>query len=320
MIINTLLTGSTGNSTIVLLGDDPATDPFLIIDLGLSMKRMKREVIRAGMFEETDATAPTVLKQLFSDRCLGILLTHLHGDHLHKCWVNKGFFGVKAYALPWNIEECDCDKTREALTPFKWKSLGLPTMNRNEVSSVNPKDEVMYRSTTSEVNIWPRMVDHDFEGSAAWRIFHEGVKECPILQQYDLDADWRQVTPDQAYVHVTDLGCVNSDLLELVEGCDTLALEFNYDHSRIDLGREERGNHWADRVESSDGHLSNQDAAALVEYCKPRKVVVLHRSGLCNSKELVLASLAEVGYDGEVVVGEQDRQTGWVGVGATNAE
>jgi hypothetical protein len=98
--------------------------------------------------------------------------------------------------------------------------------------------------------------------------------------------------------YVADLGCWTPELAQALADVDLLALEFNHD-----VGMEYasgRSRHLIHRVLGDDGHLSNEQAAALllevIRRSTPgrlRHVVQLHLSRDCNRARLALAVAEE---------------------------
>ncbi|MCA8957952.1 MAG: MBL fold metallo-hydrolase [Planctomycetes bacterium] len=108
----------------------------------------------------------------------------------------------------------------------------------------------------------------------------------------------------------TDLGCADGAIAEVFVQLDALLLEFNYEPELL-----ERGPYPAQlraRVASDTGHLSNQQAAALLQgLAHPglRRVWVGHVSERNNRPELALAAARSVlpaGARTEVVLATQD--------------
>jgi phosphoribosyl 1,2-cyclic phosphodiesterase/uncharacterized protein (DUF433 family) len=91
--------------------------------------------------------------------------------------------------------------------------------------------------------------------------------------------------------YAADLGCWDDDLADALAGVDLLALEFNHD---IELEKSSgRGARLIARVLGDEGHLSNDQAAALVRAVLGRSppgrlqhLVQLHLSQECNRPEL----------------------------------
>ncbi len=102
-----------------------------------------------------------------------------------------------------------------------------------------------------------------------------------------------------AVAHASDLGCWDADLVPHLADVDLLALEFNHD---VALQRRSgRPYHLIRRVLGDHGHLSNEQAAALVAHTLERSepgrlqhLVQLHLSQECNRPELAQAAVRGV--------------------------
>jgi phosphoribosyl 1,2-cyclic phosphodiesterase len=126
--------------------------------------------------------------------------------------------------------------------------------------------------------------------------------------------------------YVADLGCWDDDLAEALCDVDLLALEFNHD-----VGMEcasGRTPHLIARVLGDEGHLSNVQAAELLQAVlrrstpgRLRHVVQLHLSRDCNHPSLAAgaarAALAELAHAGEVHTASQDRVCTTIELGTT---
>lgn len=89
---------------------------------------------------------------------------------------------------------------------------------------------------------------------------------------------------------VTDLGHVPRGLAEHVAGCQALLLESNHDPAMLAAGP--YPDFLKRRIASRNGHLSNEQAAALLATLGPdtRDVVLMHLSTRCNVPMLALAA------------------------------
>lgn len=90
----------------------------------------------------------------------------------------------------------------------------------------------------------------------------------------------------------TDLGMATAVVRRRLRDCDVLILEANHD---VEMARQS-GRPWSlvSRILGRQGHLSNEQAAELLgEVAGPRLRVVMpaHRSGDCNTPELVMHAL-----------------------------
>lgn len=108
----------------------------------------------------------------------------------------------------------------------------------------------------------------------------------------------------------TDLGHANPEVVEALAGCDYLGLETNHDPGLLRSGPYPA--HLKRRIQSSRGHLSNRDAAALLERLatgRLKHLFALHLSETNNRPALARAALTEsirrLGLDVPVTVVEQ---------------
>lgn len=110
----------------------------------------------------------------------------------------------------------------------------------------------------------------------------------------------------------TDLGCVTSDLVDLLHGVAVLAIESNY--CPILQERSARPAFLKQRIMGATGHLSNEQSARAAGLIEPREhAVLLHLSRECNTPELARREHAGGGY--AITVSEQARATPWIGAG-----
>jgi hypothetical protein len=119
-----------------------------------------------------------------------------------------------------------------------------------------------------------------------------------------------------ALAYAADLGSWDAPLVEALADVDLLALEFNHDVAmELDSGRDPR---LIARVLGDDGHLSNDQATALLRAvlgCSPpgrlRWLVQLHLSRQCNRPRLALRtaaeSLANLQVDVQIHTAAQDK-------------
>lgn len=112
---------------------------------------------------------------------------------------------------------------------------------------------------------------------------------------FRLDINHSQHGRQGSVGYFADLGCWNHDLAAHFSDCDALAIEFNHDvKMTLDSGRHPA---LIERNLSNDGHLSNAQAATLLESIlkipasfRLKNLVQLHLSDQCNSPELAQAT------------------------------
>ena len=145
----------------------------------------------------------------------------------------------------------------------------------------------------------------DFERA---RLFRPYVGERPIA----ISANWqcrpfrvrhdggatfgfRFESSQSAFAYAADLGCWDNGVLERLRNVELLALEFNHDPEL--LQQSSRPPWLVRRILGDEGHLSNAQAAALVDEIlkqsapnRLKQLVLLHISRECNSSELAAAS------------------------------
>ena len=179
-----------------------------------------------------------------------VVLTHTHSDHWNKFALQHlRSLGIPLYLHPQHREYL---KDCDAFVPLQ--AAGL----LREYLPAFPFELGPIRATAIRVC-------HDSEPTLAFRFDTE---------------DW-------AYGHASDLGCIDEHLIDLFEGIDALGLEFNHDVPM--QRRSKRPRFLVERVLSDDGHLSNEQAAALLgtgEFCNLQAVIQLHLSRECNTPEL----------------------------------
>lgn len=94
----------------------------------------------------------------------------------------------------------------------------------------------------------------------------------------------------------TDLGYATRLVIDSLQGLDGLLLEANYDE---ELLQQDSKRPWSvkQRIASRHGHLSNNDAAALLQQLvheKLQHVALGHLSADCNKEDLALAAINRV--------------------------
>lgn len=95
-------------------------------------------------------------------------------------------------------------------------------------------------------------------------------------------------TPDLTFVSMTDVGCMTEALFEKIKEADYMILEANHE---VDLvHKSHRSITYKQRVLSSFGHLSNNDAIDTIEkmvQLNLKKVLFAHLSEECNDVEVL---------------------------------
>lgn len=195
-------------------------------------------------------------------RIRAVVLTHTHGDH----WNNRVFAQLLRMRIPVWCHAEHLDVLRRHCKSFA-------AMHRAKLFHVYHADSTFRLSSF----LWcqPLAVQHDsgatfgfrFDGRA--NLFHSG---------------W-------SLGYVADLGIWDDALADSLTNVDLLALEFNHD---VAMQRASGRSAWLiDRVLGDHGHLSNEQAAALVSDVlrrsapgRLRRLVQLHLSRQCNRPHL----------------------------------
>jgi len=122
---------------------------------------------------------------------------------------------------------------------------------------------------------------------------------------------YRFESSGQAAGVATDTGVLTPEAAEALAGVDILGIESNHDALMLERGP--YPGFLKRRIRSHAGHLSNEDAAAVLECVasnRLRHVFALHRSRTNNTADLAHAALAQraaaLGLDVGVTVAEQD--------------
>jgi len=98
----------------------------------------------------------------------------------------------------------------------------------------------------------------------------------------------------QRFGLLTDLGHVFAGLQEVLHSLDAVLIESNYDDEMLIHGPYPQ--HLKNRIAGKRGHISNEDAARLLDGCQPSQlqwVCLGHLSALNNSPEIALAAHRE---------------------------
>lgn len=223
-------------------------------------------------------------------RIQAVLLTHTHGDH----WNDRVFAHLLRLRIPvW------CHAEHHAA--LRLHSSSFAAMQRARLfRTFETGRELML---TSLVRCRPLAVRHDSGATFGFRF--DGVASL--------------FHPGWALGYLSDLGCWDDTLADDLADVDLLALEFNHD---VGLQRGSgRPQHLIDRVLSDEGHLSNEQAAALLSAVEQRskpgrlgRVVQLHLSRQCNRPALAHQAAWQVlvghGSSAAIETAEQDRPSG----------
>ena len=176
------------------------------------------------------------------DEIEAVLLTHEHTDHVS---------GLPAWIRHHpDVPVFASYGTYEGLSREKI----FPRLQKGVFELVRPRERI----SAAGFDLLPVPTSHDTPGSLAWRGDRDG----------------------SSFAVITDLGCWTEDLAQDMEGVSVLCLEANHDIRMLETGPYPYPLKL--RIESSSGHLSNDDAAALLTR--------LWHDGL---KEVLLAHLSQ---------------------------
>ena len=113
---------------------------------------------------------------------------------------------------------------------------------------------------------------------------------------------------------LTDTGYITPHIRKRLAGCDAIAVEFNHDLDSLRSGP--YPTYLKERIASSLGHLSNDQAARLmadVEHPGLQWIAALHLSGKNNTPTMVRETLARsLPRECPLHIATQDRPTGWI--------
>ncbi len=210
-----------------------------------------------------------------------VLLSHVHADH----WKERSLRFLRQNKIPFYCHadhEADLTRLTPALTHLRANNLLRYYHHDTDVS------------LASGLSFRALRVSHDSHPTCGFRI--DG--------------------PTGALGYVTDLGCWQPSLAEALADVDVLAVEFNHDVAmEKGSGRDPL---LIERVLGDAGHLSNEQAAALVREVlarsqpgRVRHLVQLHLSRHCNSPSLAQKAarqmLKELGERVNVHTAQQDQ-------------
>ena len=199
-----------------------------------------------------------------------VILTHTHGDH----WKEKTFNHLLKHHIPLFCHGYHRDYLMTASFTFpKMEAKGL-------VHSYEAGRELLFGC---RLRCLPLSLHHDDRATFGFR--------------FDIAADGDQSA--QAVAYLADLGCWDHELERALKEIDLLALEFNHD---VTMERNSnRSEHLIERVLGDYGHLSNEQAAELLDtilqHSAPKRLqhlVQLHVSRECNRTMLAVQAARTV--------------------------
>jgi phosphoribosyl 1,2-cyclic phosphodiesterase len=172
-------------------------------------------------------------------------------------------------------------------TPGTWRAVGAPEIPRLRLLSGQGQ---VVRIDGIRIRSYP--------------VPHDAREPC----QFVLEADGRRLGM------LTDSGCVTSHMIEVLRDCDALILELNHDPELLRRGPYPPS--LQRRVAGDFGHLSNQQAARLLDALPHRAIrhlCVAHVSETNNHPDLVRETIGGVcaSLSARTLILEQDEPSPW---------
>lgn len=276
-----LASGSAGNCTLLCDGEHA-----LLIDVGVSAKTIVEACRRLGVSLHHPRSRLEQNTTSFGQvKPVAALLTHTHSDH-----VNSGGLSL----LPHNKMTLFAHKTH------------LNTLNGHQHISKLRENSLLeeFRSApfqiTSRTFVQPLRLSHDCLHTFGFVFIHKPARGR-----------------EHKFSYVADLGTFDDELVDAIADSQVLAIEFNHDEEMERLSG--RSPATIERVLGPYGHLSNRDAAALLEKVvrrshpkrRPTDVILLHLSRDCNTPRHALReakrALARLSWDCRLWVAFQDK-------------
>jgi len=199
-----------------------------------------------------------------------VLLTHTHGDH----WKEKSLDQILRREIPIYCHSCHQEYLASSCRPF------AKLQNKELVQTYKGNQEIVLNS---RLRFRPLLVRHDDPNTYGFR--------------FDIAGEHGMAGMRIGYL--ADLGCWNSDLAGDITEIDLLALEFNHDVEMEEASG--RSPQLIERVLGDDGHLSNDQAADLLNHIlhhsapgKLRHLIQLHLSRECNQVSLAVQAAQAV--------------------------
>ena len=146
----------------------------------------------------------------------------------------------------------------------------------------------------------------------------EDIELTPVAVPHDAREPCQYVfrAAGKTFGLLTDLGSITPFVTEQYLQCDALMLECNHDPRMLSMGpypaslKLRVGGHW--------GHLSNQQAASLLQYIETERLqhlVISHISEKNNTETLARAAIAEVyNDDNSLILADQEQGINWLEV------
>lgn len=178
-------------------------------------------------------------------------LTHILLTHEDSDHLHRGWIrAIRMWNFTLHVHAAHADHVRRIGIESRWIKIMSPEFALGDCTLIKP-----------------HIVAHDTSGTAAFVLEHKGVR-----------LGW-----------ATDLGRVDSALIEHFNDLDGLAIESNYDRD-MQL-HSNRPTFLIDRIMGGRGHLSNTEAVEAVhqiaQHSMLQHIVLLHLSQDCNCPDLV---------------------------------
>ncbi len=222
-----------------------------------------------------------------------VLLTHTHSDHVYDT------------ALTVLAEHGVWFWCHEAHQEYLSRKPGFQAL---QSSGLVLNYEERPFQTISGLTVNPIALRHGADKTFGFRVDHR--LESPIKRA--------------RVAYFADIGCWDQATVDHFLDCNLIAMEFNHD-VKMTLASN-RHPYVIERNFSDDGHLSNDQAAGLLEKllggsegCKPGNLVLLHISSQCNTKELAIQAATRVLMQSgleyiRVIAADQAEASGWMEV------
>jgi len=274
MRVTSLGSGSSGNAYLIEAGPQGRTR--LLVDAGFSARSLAERLQQVGC-------APEQLQ--------GVLVTHEHSDHILGLPMLMKRHQVPVFADPRTLSQVQIIFSSGELRSESGALVRLEIEQQTTDPGGNGTKEIVTAQTdspTRNADLWQplpigtRRVISDIE-VYSFPVSHDATAPCGYL----LHAGGCRVCI------VTDTGEVTPVMLEAIAQADLLILESNHDRSRLIGGPYPY--HLKQRILSSTGHLSNDQAAeAVLRTWRSdgiRWLWLAHLSRTNNTPKLALTSL-----------------------------
>lgn len=277
MRVTSLGSGSSGNAYLIEAG--PRGRTRLLVDAGFSARTLMERLRQAGCTPE---------------QVQGVLVTHEHSDHILGLAALMKRYHVPAFADPLTLAEISTIFSSGVLQSETGALVRLDaevSLVDGEKTGVLVREErTLLRTSTFSISdeLWRPLpagagcTIGDIE-VRSFPVSHDAVAPCG----YVLSAGGCRVCI------VTDSGEVTPVMLEAIAQADLLILEANHDRARLLSGPYPY--HLKQRILSSTGHLSNDQAAEAIlrtwRFDGVRWLWLAHLSRVNNTPRLAVTSI-----------------------------